>query len=154
MFRRISTLSAVLALSLIMVVPAFANPGKPNFGPSLYGDGAVWGSKGANAIPAPNGKNLKSFDKLVVFSGNNLPVDQLPVAEATPGNPAFNGGRWFTHTVTWNRSFINENMGNLPTLKSYADIMFHANQGDLIITAGPPQDGPPAYFECPLLPVK
>ncbi len=154
MLRKVTLIVSVLALSLMVVGTASANPGKPSFGPELYGDGEVWGTKGAAAIPAPNGeKNLQSFDKLFVITNSNNPGDQLPVAEAAPGNPDYNGGRWFTHTVMWTEEGF-EDHGIVPILKSYDDIMLHAGLGHLTITAGSPPGGPPAYFECPMLPVK
>jgi hypothetical protein len=67
------------------------------------------------------------------------------VGEAAPGNPAYNGGRWATYTVTWK-------VGSTPVLlTSYSEVMGHA--GDLMIEQGSPAGGPPAYFQCPLLPV-
>jgi hypothetical protein len=31
-----------------------ANPGAPNFSPALYGDGAIWGTKGAELYAGRN----------------------------------------------------------------------------------------------------
>ncbi len=42
----------------------------------------------------------------------------------------------------------------VPVLKSYDDIMEHYELGHLDIEDGPPGEEPPAYFQCPLLPVK
>jgi hypothetical protein len=155
MFRKVGLMVSVLALSLMVVGTASANPGQPNFGPALYGDGEVWGTKGAAALPAPNGKNDQSFDKLYVITNSNNPGDQFPVAEAAPGNPDFNGGRWFTHTVEWTAQGFADH-GTVPVLKSYDDIMLHAGLGHLEITVGSPggPGAPPDYFECPMLPVK
>jgi hypothetical protein len=122
MLRKVTLIVSVLALSLVMVGTASANPGKPSFGPQLYGDGELWGTKGAAALPAPNGeKNLQSFDKLFVIVDENYEPRQLPVAEAAPGNPDYNGGRWFTHTVMWKEG------AEVVTLKSYKDIMDHGD---------------------------
>ena len=129
---------------------ALANPGQPNFGPALYGDGEIWGTKAAAAIPAPKGKNNKSFDKLFVVI-NGAP-GQLPVAEAAPRNPAYNGGRWFTHTVMWTDAGMDSH-DPLPVLMSYGDVQFHQSLGDLAIAPGSPNPAVPDYFECPLLPV-
>jgi len=153
MFRKTISVAFVLVLALAIAGPAAANPGKPNFGAALYGDGQVWGTKGAAAIPAPNAHNLQSFDKLFVVTNSNNPGTQLPVAEAAPGNPNFNGGRWFTHTVTWTQAGFDAH-GIVPILKSYDDVMLHYSLGHLTIAAGSPAGGPPPYFECPLLPVK
>jgi hypothetical protein len=144
MFRTLA--SFALTLTLALSATAIVHAGQPNFNPAIYADGEAWGTKGVTTLPEPNAHNLQSFDKLFVFTNSTNP-DQLPVAEAAPRNPAYNGGRWFTHTVTWN-------MMNGTLVTSYADLMAHANAGHLTIMAGSPPGGPPAYFECPLLPVK
>ncbi len=153
MKRKLTLILSVIVLSLMAVVPALAAPGKPNFGPALYADGQTWGTKGAAGLPAPNDNNLGSFDKLYVIVNSNNPMGQMPVAEAAPGNPAYNGGRWYTQTVEWTASGFADH-GTVPVLTSYADIMDHYNLGHLTITAGSPAGGPPNFFECPLLPVK
>lgn len=142
MVRKLTLAIVVLALGLVVAVPAFA--GAPNFSPSIYADGKVWGTKGVTELPAPTENNVQSFDKL--FAITNGVVGQLPVSEAGPGNPNFNGGRWFTHTVTWN------DPADAVLLTSYDDIIAHGDE--LTITAGSFEGGPLPYFECPLLPVK
>ncbi len=155
MVRKVSLMMFVVALSLAVAVPVLADQPasvggglgskSPNFGPGLYADGVTWGTKGTTTLPAPSDNNEQSFDKLFVIVNG---VDgQLPVGEAAPGNRMYNGGRWATYTVTW----------TVPAhalLMSYDDVMFHAGLGHLEITAGSPEGGPPAYFQCPLLPVK
>jgi hypothetical protein len=155
MLRKMSLVLFVVMLSLTVAVPAFADQpdhvggglgnSAPNFGPGVYGDGVAWGTKGTTTLPSPNENNVQSFDKLFVIV--NGVEGQLPVSEAAPGNPMYNGGRWFTHTVAW----------TVPAhalLKSYDDVMFYYNQGELTITPGSFEGGPPPYFQCPLLPVK
>ncbi len=44
--------------------------------------------------------------------------------------------------------------GTVPVLKSYDDIKDEENTGYLVITPGSFPNGPPVYFQCPLLPVK
>ena len=141
-----------IALALVVVAGvSSANPGAPNFSPALYGDGEVWGTKSAATLPAPNGNNNQSFDKLFVIV-NGAP-GQLPVAEAAPRNPAYNGGRWFTHTAMWTDEAMAAH-DPLPVLRSYADVQFHQDLGHLAVAPGSPAGGPPDYFECPLLPVR
>ena len=142
---RHSISSSLFVMALVACSQAgFANPGQPNFMPALWGDGELWGTKGTTVLPAPNGRNLQSFDKLFVIA-NSTAAGQLPVAEAAPGNPYYNGGRWSTYTVSWNDESMSDTL-----LTSYDDIMDYA--GDLTISAGSP-GGPPSYFQCPLLPV-
>lgn len=150
MMRKISAI-VLMAFFLMTAGNAFAGPGKPNFSPSVYADGVAWGTKGTTPLPAPNNSNLDSFDILYVFP--NGAVGQLPVSDAGPGNPFYNGGRWFTHTALWNEEGINAH-DPLPVLKSYGDVMVYYDLGHLDIYPGSPPDGPPEYFQCPLLPVK
>jgi hypothetical protein len=146
-------LAVVMCLSLIAAGIAFAGKGKPDFTPRVYADGEAWGTKVTGPIPAPNDHNLQSYDKFFVITNSNNPDDQLPVGEAAPRNPMYNGGRWFTHTVTWTEAGFDYH-GMVPILKSYDDIMMYETMGHLEITPGSPPDGPPPYFSCPLLPVK
>ena len=143
-------LSALVLCSATLV---HADPGKPNFMPSLWGDGEVWGTKGTTTLPAPNPNNLHSYDALYVVTNSNNPQGQLPVSEAAPGNFEYNGGRWFTHTVEWTeQGFLDH--GIVPILTSSEDVMEHEALGHLVITPGSFPGGPPVYFQCPLLPVK
>jgi len=143
--------ATLMAAACLSVLAGAAWAQQPNFSAALYGDGEVWGTKGTTALPAPNGKNVQSFDKLFVFV-NGAP-GQLPVSEAAPGNPQYNGGRWFTQTVMWTAEGM-EAHDPLPVLMSYDEIMLHLNLGHLAIAPGSPAGGPPPYFQCPLLPVK
>ncbi len=153
MKTRAASLACGLALAAATVLAAYADPGKPNFMPALWGDGELWGTKAATTLSAPNENNRQSFDALYVITNSNNPQGQLPVAEAAPGNPDYNGGRWFTHTVEWTQAGFLAH-GTVPILTSYADIQFHQALNHLVITPGSFPNGPPVYFECPLLPAK
>ena len=146
---------ALISGSLFVALAQLANaaPGQPNFMPSLYGDGEVWGTKGTTALPAPNEANRGSFDNLYVITNSNNPEGQLPVSEAAPGNPEYNGGRWFTHTVEWTAEGFMAH-GIVPILMSDEDIDYHQSLGHVVVTPGSFPDGPPVYFQCPLLPTK
>lgn len=145
MNSKIVCLLTSLVMGLMIIGTTQAAPGKPNFTPALYGDGELWGTKATTELPAPNGKNAQSFDKLIVIV--NGASGQLPVSEAAPGNPDYNGGRWFTHTAMWNH-------GAPEVLTSYDEVMHYYDLGELSIAEGSFMGGPPAYFLCPLLPVK
>ncbi|MFN2155010.1 MAG: hypothetical protein ACK2UX_07220 [Anaerolineae bacterium] len=144
MFRRISSVLAVIVLGLLAAVPVFAAPGQPTFGAAIYADGVAWGTKGTTALPNPEGA-AGSFDKLYIFT--NGATGQLAVSEAGPGNPSYNGGRWETWTAMWNSG------ADVVVLKSEAEVMERVQNGDLSLHIGSP-DFHPDYFQCPLLPVK
>jgi hypothetical protein len=136
MIKKSAFIILVVALSLIFVVPAFA--AGPNFGSAIYADGETWGTKGTADLPAPTDANRQSFDGLFKFTNG---VDgQLAVAEAAPGNPAYNGGRWIEYFVTFT--------GDPVMVTSYAQLHALEMAGDVtIIESG-------NYFQCPLLPDK
>lgn len=140
MSRKLSVVTIILAMMIWAIsLPVFA-AGPDFFTPAIYADGIAWATKGLGPLPAPNDHNNQSFDKLFVFT--NGAEGQLPVAEAAPGNPEYNGGRWNAHMATW---FV---MGDPPLVKSYAELEGYVVDGFLMIT---PADN---YFECPLLPFK
>lgn len=130
-----------------------ANPGKPSFTAGIWADGETYGSKRTTELPAPNAHNIQSYDPLFVIINSNNPDGQLAVAEAAQGNPAFNGGRWITYTAWWTDAGFTE-FGTVPVIHSYAELMDYYNAGYLDFAVGSPEGGPPAYFQCPLLPVK
>jgi hypothetical protein len=138
MFRKTSSVLLLAVLSLIIAIPAFADA--PSFGPNVYGDGQLWGTKGTATLPAPNDHNVQAYDALVSFT-NGVP-EQKPVAEAVPGNPAYNGGRWIAVDATWNDA------ADARLLTSYAEVLAARDAGELtLVEIG-------NYFQCPLLPVK
>lgn len=144
-------IQGVWAAACLAMLSGTALAQQPNFGPAVYGDGAVWGTKGTTVLPGPRQNNVQSFDKLYVIV--NGAAGQLPVSEAAPGNPAYNGGRWFTYTVMWTAAGLAAN-NPLPVLTSNDEVMQYYYLGQLAIAPGSPTGGPPPYFQCPLLPVK
>jgi len=136
MIKKSALVGLVVAISLIFAVPAFA--AGPNFGSAIYADGETWGTKGTTDLPAPTENNSQSFDGL--FKITNGVMGQLAVAEAAPGNPAYNGGRWNEFSVTFT--------GEPVLVTSYAQLHDLAIAGEVTIT------GTGKYFQCPLLPDK
>lgn len=126
----------VAVLLLVLVIPAFA--AGPNFGEAIYADGVAWGTKGTTDLPAPNAHNRQSFDGLFKFT--NGVTGQLAVAEAAPGNPAYNGGRWIEYFVTFT--------GAPEMITSFDQLEPLIDSGAVTVV----ESG--AYFQCPLLPVK
>lgn len=144
-----------IGVSILIALMTFGAiiAGGPTFSPAIWGDGELWATKGVATLPAPNGRNERSYDMLFVFVNSNNPNGQLPVSEAAPRNFNYNGGRWFTHTVEWTQAAFDQ-LGTVPVLTSYDEIIMHYELGHLMITPGSPPGGPLPYFECPLLPVK
>jgi hypothetical protein len=137
MKKKVLALAFVVVLLVVAAVPAFA--GGPNFGPAIYADDQVWGTKFTTNLPAPNANNRQSYDGLFTFPGGEI-EGQMPVGEAAPGNPNYNGGRWIEYEVTW--------VGTPELVTSYAQLQALMQAGTVTVT----ETG--TYFSCPLLPVK
>ena len=142
MLRKTSSILLLVVLSLVVAVPALADA--PNFSPAVYADGRAFGTKGTTSLPAPNAHNAQSYDALInEFDFHGEPVaGQLGVAEAAPGNPNYNGGRWIAYKAIWASDVT-------PTLlTSWAQVEMEVQLGNLTLVL---KDD---YFQCPLLPVK
>lgn len=139
MVRKLVHLTLFLALALVVIAQPVSAEG-PNFGPAIYADGQAWGTKGLGSLPPPNDHNAQSFDMLFAFT--NGAAGQLPVSEAGPGNPNYNGGRWSLQNATWVE-------GAQPVLiTSYDQLMMYVDAELITVTSAH------TYFLCPLLPVK
>ena len=122
-----ASLVAVLAFAFLANV-ASAAPARAEI--RAYANDRLWASfAGPDFKSAPG----VSVDKIYVLVGEGL----LPVAEASPGDPEYNGGRWEVHMVTFT--------GLSPTqFTNDEDLLYHASLGHLAI------GGVVKYFECPL----
>lgn len=139
MIRKLTIITLSITLMVWTSVLAVYAAGPDFTTPAIYADGQAWATKGVANLPHPNDNNHQSFDKLFVFTnGSN---GQLPVAEAAPGNPTYNGGRWDLQLATWMIAIP-------PIVVSYAEIESYLADGYLVIASGD------TYFECPLLPLK
>lgn len=134
MNKKMLALVFAVVLLVVAAIPAFADG--PNFGAAIYADDETWGTKGNADLPAPNEHNRQAYDGLFMVPG------QLPVAEAAPGNPAYNGGRWIAYDVTW--------IGTPELVTSYAQLHTLEQAGAVTIAEADPGH----YFQCPLLPMK
>ncbi len=155
MARKMTVVVSVVVAALLLVAPVAA--AGPAFGAGIWADGRQWGTKLTTYLPAPHGHNLQSFEGLYFFTlGDGGAVmypdgsSQAPVAEAGPGNPAYNGGRWvFTHVTVTDPGAIGSQ------ITSFAQLQAAAMAGYLTID-GPATDAGhlTPYFQCPLLPFK
>ncbi|MFL7807076.1 MAG: hypothetical protein AB8I80_00525 [Anaerolineae bacterium] len=152
MYRKMSWLLLVVLFALISAAPALAdqpaNVGgglgnkAPSFMAGVYADGRSFGTKGTTTLPAPTDANAQSYD--LIFAFTNGADGQLAVAEAAPGNPNYNGGRWSAYSATWRSDLPFAK----PVITSYGDLMDQVWMGNITI------ENVHNYFQCPLLPVK
>jgi hypothetical protein len=132
-YLRASAVGAGLALGVLASGPAAAEP--PEFAGRIYADEELWATKGVADLPFPNDNNAQSYDKLFPSPGTD---GIIPVSEAGPGNPHYNGGRWAVYPLTWHVEPVQ--------LKSYEQVQQYAMDGKLSIA-----EEVADAFECPLV---
>jgi len=126
-------MAALAAVSLAAVffgsIGAAALP--PRAEGRVYANDRLWATFGLKDFKvAP----VESVDLIFTFPGTDL----IPVGEASPGDPDYNGGRWDVRAVTFT--------GMAPEqFTSDDEVWFHYGLGHLTIS------GSLKYFECPLL---
>ena len=89
--RRLLTVAAVVGGLLALGLMTTSAKGPP--APSFYVDGVLYRTVGTPTDLPVNGNNAHSFDVIYQFFG----VQPFNVAEAAPGDPGYNGGRWMVH---------------------------------------------------------
>jgi len=140
MLRNGGLLVGGLTLGVSLTGTAVAQ--KPNFQAGFWGDDKRWGTKAVTELPEP--KNKGSLDKLFFIMHED---QDAPLSEAAPRNPHYNGGRWWSHTVTVD----DEDPIDFP-ITSYSELMAYDDAGYVTITEG--EANHPDFFACPLLPYK
>jgi hypothetical protein len=127
--RRIALLPAV-ALAIAVAAPAAAG-GPPGIG--FYVDGDLYRTIGTPTDLSNTGAPDQSYDTIYALGG-----DLMNVADAAPGFPDYDGGRWQVTPVTW--------IGEPEQLKSEQEVFDAADDG--LLTIGEPVK----FFVCPAIP--
>jgi hypothetical protein len=149
--RSASALSFAFAATLLAAVPVPTPAGG-----ATRVEGAIW-ANGAlyDTVLTPTSFRAPpshSVDLLYNFGMSGL-QGQRSVSESAPGDPTYNGGRWWVQMVVFTAQgrAVHDPDGNGIVnfeLMTAADVLQHAALGHLeILDAG-------VYFECPLLPRK
>ena len=115
---RISIAAATAALAFGTAAPALADPGGGATvvrGQAFYVDGQAYRTVATpNSLPGTAPEH--SFDVLYSFDGA-----QPAVAEAAPGMPGYNGGRWIVNLVEYAdgwEDYANGTAGDVPVFVS------------------------------------
>jgi hypothetical protein len=130
--RRLATLLATFGLLLSIAAPAVAG-GPPAL--SFYVDGARYRTIGTPTDLSGTGAPASSYDRIYALGGN-----LANVAEAKPGDPDYNGGRWLVLAVTWNIAPVQ--------LTSAEEVEAYGAAGWITIGSEPIQS-----FVCPVIAV-
>ncbi len=130
MRRLVGALGAsVLALGLLSGTAAAGGP--PSI--AFYVDGSLYRTVGTPTDFSNTGAPAHSFDVIYAL-GEGL----RNVAEAAPGDPGYNGGRWMVLPVTWHTTPLQ--------LTSDEQVLWYAANGWLSIASTPAR-----LFECPVI---
>jgi hypothetical protein len=134
------------AVVAMLSVPAFADG-------AMKVQNAIWANDqlfGTVLTPASfNAPPSHSLDLLYNFDMSGL-RGQRSVAESMPGDPTYNGGRWWVQMVVFTdlgKSLFDPDGDGVANfeLTNAADVLHHASLGHLEIIATK------VFFECPLL---
>jgi hypothetical protein len=134
MFRRLATAATATALLMTVAASAVAAGGPP--GLAFYVDEVRYRTVATPTDLSNTGAPASSFDVIYAIDG------QPNVAEAKPGDPDYNGGRWMVLKVTWT--------GEAHPLLTNAEAVEQAAT-DGLLTIDPT---PVALFVCPVIPVQ
>lgn len=146
MIRRKSTLIAVLSIGLALAASVAMAGGATRVEDALWGAGVTW-----DTVLTPTSFRQPpshTVDLLFNFSMSGL-TGQRSVSESVPGDPDYNGGRWWVQMVVFTPQGIavhdpdGDGAVNFE-LKSAEEVAHHVDLGHLQIfpTA--------TYFVCPL----
>lgn len=127
----------VTALMLSTATVAGGN-GPPGVG--FYVDGSLFRTINTPTDISGTGAPADSFDKIYALGEDSSGNPLTNVAEAAPGDPDYNGGRWMVLPVTWH-------VDPVQLTSDTQVLMFEAN-GWLDIA-----EDPVKQFVCPAIPI-
>lgn len=104
--------------------------------PAIYANDQLYGTVVTQNTDFSQAHPAQSLDTIYNFRGV-----QPSVADAAPGEPGFNGGRWAVMLVSWNS-------GTTPRLLTNADAVEAAIAAGELTAVGPVR-----YFVCTLIPL-
>ncbi|HEV8280294.1 MAG TPA: hypothetical protein VGQ02_00420 [Candidatus Limnocylindrales bacterium] len=120
--RRLITTLAGIGLLLSVAAGTVAAGGPPKVG--FYVDGTLYRTVGTPTDFTNTGAPASTYDRIYA-----LGAGLRNVAEAKPGDPDFNGGRWAVYPVTWNVTPVQ--------YTSDAQLLAAAAAGDVTIASTP-----------------
>lgn len=120
--RRLFSLLSGFVVALTIVAAPVAAGGPPSL--AFYVDDVRYRTVGTPTDFSNTGAPESTYDKIYAL-GNGL----ANVAEAAPGVPGFNGGRWAVYPVTWHTTPVQ--------LTSDEQVLAYADAGWITIAESP-----------------
>lgn len=139
--------ASVLSLAALLVLPGTASAGVT--GPAFYVDGDLYRTVLTPTDLSGTGAPESSFDVIYEFFGA-----QANVAEAAPGDPDYNGGRWMVKglafTTSYQATLAAHDLDASGVLDSAEEVESALADGG---ATGATVTGVLASFECPVIPL-
>jgi hypothetical protein len=118
-------------------------------GPAFYVDGELYRTVATPTDLSGTGAPTNSFDIIYSLGGS-----QPDVAEAAPGDPDYNGGRWMVHAISFNTSYAttlaSHDLDGDGVFDSDAEILSALGDSS---PSGATDDGIVRMFVCPAIPL-
>lgn len=145
--RRLLFLPVLAALAAMSLTVAAAAGSGGVTGPAFYVDGQSYRTVATPSDLSETGAPTDSFDIIYDLGGA-----QMNVAEAAPGDPDYNGGRWQVHAVSFNTSWAAtvaaHDMNGSGNLDSAEEVEAALADGG---ASGATDHGVVASFVCPVI---
>lgn len=138
--RRLPVIGLALTALMALSLTAFAGV----TGPAFYVDGELYRTVGTPTNFSNTGAPDHAFDTIYQFHG----LQGHNVAEAAPGDPGYNGGRWRVEVINgdYDAALAMFDADNSGDFNSAAEVEAALDAGALTTTEGP-------SFECPVVPL-
>ena len=151
LFHRMASVPLVVALAVVIggLLPAVASANGSGgvTGPAFYVDGVLYRTVNTPTDLSNTRAPSHSFDTIYDLGGA-----QPNVADAAPGMPGYNGGRWMVHAISFNTSWAAtvaehdvNGSGDLDSAAEIASALADPGPG------GATDLGVVKQFECPVI---
>jgi hypothetical protein len=144
--------AGILASVLLVGGAGIASAAPPGIG--FYIDGDLYRTVGTPTDFSNTGAPDHSFDTIFDISISDSDFDPINVAEAAPGDPGFNGGRWMVHAIVFTEANYQAALAD-PTVDLNGNGVLDSDEEvQAAIDGGYVADGGVVKtFECPVIPM-
>lgn len=154
---KIGIIAIAVAAVVLLMAPAASDKATVVRDPAIWNEGTLYRTVLTPTDLPFHEQNAHSFDIIYSFvdKAHGGLDGQRSVADAAPGDPGYNGGRWMVYEVNFtaagravhdpdNDGVVNFELQNSTMVLQHADVLGH-------LTISPE---PVKYFVCPMIKIK